>query len=108
MPDAGHLAVDAIYSYTSTSSIEAADALAPLGLWWFEDFCDPLDFETLGAVATRYAGPIAAGEALFSAAEAKLLDRYAGLRRARDRFKHFDNLQVSGKPVAVDGIEQQD
>ena len=45
LPDAGHLAVDAIYSYTSTSSIEAADALAPMGLWWFEDICDPLDFE---------------------------------------------------------------
>jgi L-alanine-DL-glutamate epimerase-like enolase superfamily enzyme len=51
--------------------------------WWFEDICDPLDFETL-AVATRYAGPIAAGEALFSAAEAKLLDRHACLRRDRD------------------------
>ena len=23
-------------------------------------------------------------------------------------FEHFDNLQVAGKPVAVDGIEQQD
>ena len=80
LPDASHLAVDAIYSYTSTSSLEAADALAPLGLWWFEDICDPLDFETLAAVAARYAGPIAAGEALFSTAEAKLLDRYAGLR----------------------------
>ena len=30
------------------------------------------------------AGPIAAGEALFSAAEAKLLDRHACLRRDRD------------------------
>src|SRR5215831_4783686 len=84
LPDISHLAVDAIYSYTPISSIEAAEALAPLGLWWFEDICDPLDFETLAAVATRYAGPIAAGEALFSAPEAKLLDRYAGLRRDRD------------------------
>src|SRR5262249_27269123 len=32
-----HLAVDAIYAYTPTTGIEAADALAPLGLWWFED-----------------------------------------------------------------------
>ena len=83
LPDASHLGVDAIYSYTPTTR-EAADTLAPLGLWWFEDICDPLDFETLAAVASRYAGPIAAGEALFSAAEAKLLDRYAGLRRDRD------------------------
>jgi L-alanine-DL-glutamate epimerase-like enolase superfamily enzyme len=44
LPDASHLAVDAIYSYAPTSRIEAAEALAPLGLWWFEDICDPLDF----------------------------------------------------------------
>jgi len=104
LPDAGHLAVDAIYSYTSTSSIEAADALAPMGLWWFEDICDPLDFETLGAVAARYAGPIAAGEALFSAAEAKLLDRYAGLRRARDILL-FDPVHCYGLPGYLEIIE---
>ena len=61
-----HLAVDAIYAYTPTSSIEAADLLAPLGLWWFEDICDSLDFETLAAVARCYTAPIATGEALFS------------------------------------------
>ena len=97
LSDAGHLAVDAIYSYTPTSSIEAAAALAPLGLWWFEDICDPLDFETLAAVAACYASPIAAGEALFSAAEAKLLDRYAGLRRDRDVLL-FDPVHCYGLP----------
>jgi len=104
LPDASHLAVDAIYSYTPTSSIEAADMLAPLGLWWFEDICDPLDFETLGAVAARYAGPIAAGEALFSAAEAKLLDRYAGLRRDRDILL-FDPVHCYGRPGYLEIIE---
>ena len=104
LPDASHLAVDAIYSYTPTSSIEAADMLAPLGLWWFEDICDPLDFETLGVVAARYAGPIAAGEALFSAAEAKLLDRYAGLRRDRDILL-FDPVHCYGLPGYLEIIE---
>jgi len=104
LPDASHLAVDAIYSYTPTSSIEAADALAPLGLWWFEDICDPLDFETLGTVAARYAGPIAAGEALFSAAEAKLLDRYAGLRCDRDILL-FDPVHCYGLPGYLEIIE---
>ena len=104
LPDASHLAVDAIYSYTSTSSLEAADALAPLGLWWFEDICDPLDFETLAAVAARYAGPIAAGEALFSAAEAKLLDRYAGLRGDRDILL-FDPVHCYGLPGYLEVIE---
>ena len=104
LSDASHLAVDAIYSYTPTSSIEAADMLAPLGLWWFEDICDPLDFETLGVVAARYAGPIAAGEALFSAAEAKLLDRYAGLRRDRDILL-FDPVHCYGLPGYLEIIE---
>jgi hypothetical protein len=36
------------------------EALAPYGLWWFEDICDPLDFDNLAAVASRYTGPIAA------------------------------------------------
>jgi L-alanine-DL-glutamate epimerase-like enolase superfamily enzyme len=100
----GHLAVDAMYAYTSSTGIEAADALGPLGLWWFEDVCDPLDFETLGAVANRYAAPVAAGEALFSAAEANLLDRYGGLRRDRDVLV-FDPVHCYGLPGYLRIIE---
>ena len=92
-----HLAVDAMNSYTSVSSIEAAEALAPHRLWWFEDICDPLDFECLAAVAERYTGPIAAGEALFSTAEAALLDRHGGLRRERDILL-FDPVHCYGLP----------
>ena len=40
-----------------------ARALSGYGLWWFEDICDPLDFETLADVAASYPSPIAAGEA---------------------------------------------
>jgi L-alanine-DL-glutamate epimerase-like enolase superfamily enzyme len=91
------LAVDAIYAYTPATSVEAANALAPLGLWWFEDICDPLDFETLAAVARRYPASIAAGEALFSAAEANLLDLHGGLRRDRDILL-FDPVHCYGLP----------
>jgi L-alanine-DL-glutamate epimerase-like enolase superfamily enzyme len=101
LPDAGHLAVDAIYAYTATSALDAAAALAPFGLWWFEDICDPLDFDTLGAVTAGYAGPIAVGEALFSAAEARLLDRHAGLRRDRDILL-FDPVHCYGLPGYLD------
>jgi len=80
----GHLAVDAMNTYDPEISLAAAKALAPLGLWWFEDICDPLDFATHARIAARYAPPIAVGEALFSAAEAALLGQYAGLRPARD------------------------
>ena len=93
----GHLAVDAIYAYTAATGIEVADTLAPLGLWWFEDICDPLDFETLATVAQRYPGSIATGEALFSAAEANLLDRHGGLRRDRDILL-FDPVHCYGLP----------
>lgn len=99
-----HLAVDAIYSYTPASSIEAADALAPLGLWWFEDICDPLDFETLAAVARRYPAPIAAGEALFSTAGANLLDRHGGLRHDRDILL-FDPVHCYGLPGYLQIVE---
>lgn len=67
------LAVDAMNVYDPDAALEAARALAPLGLWWFEDICDPLDFATHARAAAAYPGPIAAGEALFSRAEARLL-----------------------------------
>jgi D(-)-tartrate dehydratase len=91
------LAVDAMNSYDAAAGLAAAAALAPHGLWWFEDICDPLDFDTLAAVAAAYDGPIAAGEALFSAAEARLLDRHGGLRRERDILL-FDPVQCYGIP----------
>lgn len=100
----GKLAVDAMNAYTSETSAAAADALAPFGLWWFEDICDPLDLDTLAAVATRYDGPIAAGEALFSAAEANLLDRHGGLRRNRDILL-FDPVHCYGLPGYLQIIE---
>jgi D(-)-tartrate dehydratase len=81
---ASHLAVDAMNAYDTHRALRAAHALAPLGLWWFEDVCDPLDFDTHSRIAKLYPGPIAAGEALFSKAEARLLQRYAGLREAYD------------------------
>lgn len=97
LPDGSYLAVDAMNAYDAKSGLEAASALAPYGLWWFEDVCDPLDFATLAAVASEYEGPIAAGEALFSAAEAALLDRHAGLRRQRDILL-FDPVHCYGLP----------
>lgn len=74
--DASRLAVDAMNRYDAEGAVDAAKALAPLGLWWFEDICDPHDFPTQAEVADIYPGPIGAGEALFSLAEARLLDLY--------------------------------
>jgi D(-)-tartrate dehydratase len=97
LPDSTHLAVDAMNSFGPETSIIAASTLGALGLWWFEDICDPLDFETQAHVAAIYPAPIAAGEALFSLAEAKLLDQYGGMRRERD-FLVFDPVHCYGLP----------
>jgi L-alanine-DL-glutamate epimerase-like enolase superfamily enzyme len=95
--DSGHLAVDAMNAYDPGMALTAATELARFGLRWFEDICDPLDFVTHARVAALYEPAIAAGEALFSAAEAELLDRYAGLRRARDILL-FDPVHCYGLP----------
>jgi L-alanine-DL-glutamate epimerase-like enolase superfamily enzyme len=84
LPGNEHLAVDAMNSYDAKSGLAAASMLAPFGLWWFEDICDPLDFTTQSSIAATYQRPIAAGEALFSLAEAKLLNQHGGLRGDRD------------------------
>jgi L-alanine-DL-glutamate epimerase-like enolase superfamily enzyme len=97
LPDGTHLAVDAMNAYGPDTALTAAAILAPLGLWWFEDICDPLDFETQARVAEAYPGAIAAGEALFSHAEAKLLDRHGGMRRDRDVLV-FDPVHCYGLP----------
>jgi L-alanine-DL-glutamate epimerase-like enolase superfamily enzyme len=94
---AGTLAVDAMNAYDSDQGLRAAKALAGHGLMWFEDVCDPLDFESQSRIAAVYDGPIAAGEALFSSAEAKLLDRHGGLRRDRDILL-FDPVHCYGLP----------
>ncbi|MGE4221302.1 MAG: enolase C-terminal domain-like protein [Alphaproteobacteria bacterium] len=97
LPAGGRLAVDAMNGYDRTSGIAAAQALSGRGLWWFEDVCDPLDFDAQTAIAATFDGAIAAGEALFSLAEAKLLDRHGGLRRDRDILL-FDPVHCYGLP----------
>jgi D(-)-tartrate dehydratase len=91
------LAVDAIYAYDTKTGVETAKALRDFRLMWFEDICDPHDFETLSAVATIYGEPIASGEALFSDAEARLLARHGGLRPGRDTLL-FDPVHCYGVP----------
>jgi L-alanine-DL-glutamate epimerase-like enolase superfamily enzyme len=98
------LAVDAMNSYGAQDAVAAAKALLPHKLMWFEDVCDPLDFETQSTVTGIYDEPVAAGEALFSAAEAKLLDRHGGLRRDRDNLL-FDPVHCYGLPGYLQIVE---
>ncbi len=104
LPHCDALAVDAMNAYDAEQGLKAAEALKAYGLWWFEDVCDPLDFETQAVIAERYGRTIAAGEALFSAAEARLLDRYGGLRRQRDVLL-FDPVHCYGLPGYLQILE---
>ncbi|MGI9074141.1 MAG: mandelate racemase/muconate lactonizing enzyme family protein [Bryobacteraceae bacterium] len=78
------LAVDANGRFDLKTAIEYAEALAPYDLRWFEEPGDPLDYQLQAEVSTRYSGPLATGENLFSMQDARNLIRYAGMRRDRD------------------------
>jgi L-alanine-DL-glutamate epimerase-like enolase superfamily enzyme len=76
------LAVDANGRFDLT--IDFATAAAPYKLCWFEEPGDPLDFALNAELAKRYDSPIATGENLFSAQDAKNLALYGGMRTDRD------------------------
>ena len=78
------LAVDAMNRYAQDDGIGAARAFTAAGLMWFEDPCDPHAFEIQNLIASACGIPLAVGEALFSQAEARLLDLYGGLDRSKD------------------------
>src|SRR5262245_24586225 len=104
LPSGAHLAVDAMNRYASEFAIVTALALAPYRLRWFEDMCDPLDFETHARVAEMYDPPLAAGEAIFSLSDARNLIRYGGLRPDRDVLV-FDPAHCYGLPEYMRIIE---
>ncbi|HWF96679.1 MAG TPA: enolase C-terminal domain-like protein [Xanthobacteraceae bacterium] len=78
------LAVDANCKFGREAALAYAQALAPYGLRWFEEPCDPLDFALLAEIAGRYAAPLASGENLFSTPDVENLARFGGLRPDRD------------------------
>ncbi|MBL8699085.1 MAG: mandelate racemase/muconate lactonizing enzyme family protein [Alphaproteobacteria bacterium] len=78
------LCVDVNGRYTLAEALACADALAPLGLRWYEEPIDPLDYLMHAPIAARYPGAIATGENLFSMQDARNLIRHAGLRPDRD------------------------
>jgi D(-)-tartrate dehydratase len=97
MPASRNIAVDAMNLFDRNAALDAAVALSSFDLWWFEDFCDPLDFATSAEVTNVYGGAVAAGEALFSAPEARLLATHGGIRKEMD-FLLFDPVHCYGLP----------
>jgi D(-)-tartrate dehydratase len=78
------LAVDVNGRFDLATALAYADRLAPLGLRWYEEPVDPLDYLLHATLAERYPGPLATGENLFSVQDARNLIRHGGLRPDRD------------------------
>ena len=78
------LAVDANGRFDLATAVAYARALAPYGLFWYEEAGDPLDYALQAALAEHYPPPMATGENLFSMQDARNLVRYGGMRADRD------------------------
>lgn len=71
-----HLALDLSCAFGAEQALAFAEELVPYRLWWIEEPCDPLDFETYGLLARSYPGLLAGGENLFCAREVDNFLRY--------------------------------
>lgn len=79
-----NLAVDVNGRFDLPTALAYAEALEPLGLFWFEEIGDPLDYALQAAIAQIYKRPMATGENLFSMQDARNLIRFGGMRPDRD------------------------
>ncbi|MBM3510054.1 MAG: mandelate racemase [Alphaproteobacteria bacterium] len=84
LPRPDRLALDLNGALAPAVAEAFLDAVAPYGLGWVEEPAPPLDFVTSARLAERYPHPLATGENLFAADEARNLLRYGGLRPDRD------------------------
>jgi L-alanine-DL-glutamate epimerase-like enolase superfamily enzyme len=79
-----YVAVDANGRFDIDTALTFGAALEPLGLRWYEEPGDPLDYALNKRLCEHYHGPVATGENLFSTADVRNLLRYGGLRPDRD------------------------
>jgi L-alanine-DL-glutamate epimerase-like enolase superfamily enzyme len=96
LPAGAQLAVDANSKFGRDEALAYAKALAPFGLRWFEEPCDPLDFALLAEIAGNYAPPLSTGENLFSTQDVQNLVRFGGLRPDRNDVIQVDPPQAYG------------
>ena len=84
----GHrLAVDANGRFDLQTALAYARAIEPLGLRWYEEIGDPLDYDLNRRVTEAYAGPVATGENLFSLPDVNNLLLFGGMRPGHDVFQ---------------------
>jgi L-alanine-DL-glutamate epimerase-like enolase superfamily enzyme len=78
------LAVDANGRFDLDTAIAYGKAMAPYGLFWYEEAGDPLDYALQAELSRHYSQPMATGENLFSHRDARNLLRYGGMHPERD------------------------
>lgn len=83
------LAVDANGRFDRETALAYAEALNAYALKWYEEPCEPLDFDIHAEVAQASRNPVATGENIFSLPDATNLIRYGGLQHERD-YLQFD------------------
>ena len=96
LPKGALLAVDANSKFGRADALAYARGLAPFGLRWFEEPCDPLDYALLAEIAAVYAPPLSTGENLFSTQDVENLVRFGGLRPERQDIIQIDPPQAYG------------
>jgi D(-)-tartrate dehydratase len=96
LPDGALLAVDANSKFGRDEALAYARGLAPYGLRWFEEPCDPLDFALLAEIASAYDAPLSTGENLFSTQDVENLVRFGGLKPERNDVIQVDPPQAYG------------
>jgi L-alanine-DL-glutamate epimerase-like enolase superfamily enzyme len=84
LPRGGKLAVDANGRFDRDTALEYGRRLNEYDLKWYEEPCDPLDYEIMADVARESRLPCATGENLFSFQDARNLIRYGGMQPERD------------------------
>jgi D(-)-tartrate dehydratase len=96
LPNGALLAVDANSKFERDDALAYARGLAPYGLRWFEEPCDPLDFALLAEIAAAYDAPLSTGENLFSTQDVENLVRFGGLKPSRNDVIQVDPPQAYG------------
>jgi L-alanine-DL-glutamate epimerase-like enolase superfamily enzyme len=103
--DPNRLAVDANGRFDTPTAIDYGMAMADLGLRWYEEPGDPLDYRLMNELAGVYDATLATGENLFSRRDVDNLIRYGGMRPGRDLFQMDPGLSYGlgefGRMVAA-------
>jgi L-alanine-DL-glutamate epimerase-like enolase superfamily enzyme len=82
-----HLAVDANGRFDTPTALAYGEAMQSVGLRWYEEPGDPLDYALMAELGRQYPHRLATGENLFSAADVENLVRFGGMRKGLDYFQ---------------------